>query len=104
MDPEMVGFTLGLEGDMDRCVVCHREEPLGTLLRCGACGEKKHPRCADPKWRKMRNGPWHCDPCKVRMFAEGRVDLLLDEELMRYLSHGEAPKAVDAFQRVVTAA
>ena len=46
MDPDMVGLILGAEGEMEVCQVCEREEPLGKLLRCGACGVKKHPRCA----------------------------------------------------------
>ena len=37
------------------------------------------------------------------MARDGTIDLHLDEDLLRYLSHGEAPAAIDAMQRVVAA-
>ena len=52
---------------------------------------------------RLRAGPWHCSLCQGRMLVEGKVDLLLDEELLRYLSHREAPATADAHRRVVAA-
>ena len=71
MTPELVGMIVGVTGEMELCEVCQREEPGGTLLRCGACGVCKHPRCAERDWTKIRAGPWHCRACKVRLFREG---------------------------------
>ena len=52
---------------------------------------------------RIRAGPWYCRDCKDRLLAEGSNDVLLDEQLLRYLSHREAPPTVDAYRRVVTA-
>ena len=58
MDPGMIGVVIGVEGEMEVCQVCGSEEPSGRLLRCGACGVKKHPRCAEKDWTRTRAGPW----------------------------------------------
>ena len=52
---------------------------------------------------RTRAGPWHCRDCRNRMMMQGVIDVLLDEELLRYLSHREAPAGAEALERVVNA-
>ena len=103
MEPEVVLMTGDRGEDIEACRVCGREEPLGWLLRCGVCGEKKHPRCVGGNWIRTRAGPWYCRDCRGRLMRQGVVDVLLDEELLRYLSHREAPPGPEALERVVAA-
>ena len=103
MEPDMVWMVAGVEGEMEVCGVCGVEEPLGRLLRCGVCGVKKHPRCAGAHGMRTRVGPWQCRRCRDMLVEAGSADLLVDEALLRYLSHREAPASAAAHQRVVQA-
>ena len=67
LDPDMVGMIVGVDGDREVCGVCGVDEPLGHLLRCGACGTKKHPRCAGTQGMRTRAGPWQCPPCREKL-------------------------------------
>ena len=81
---------------MVTCAQCGQEESEGVLLRCGGCGVHLHRRCVGPTWTRLRSGPWHCRKCLHRFMTEGKADVTLDEELMRYLSHGESPESPEA--------
>lgn len=56
MEPDMVHLLLGGDG-MEACSRCRREEPVGTMVRCGKCGGKWHPACTSGT---QEPGPWHC--------------------------------------------
>lgn len=86
---------------METCNRCRREEPAGELTRCGVCGGTWHPACV---LGGGRVGPWHCRACLAIMQAEGRADLTLDQDLVRFLASGEIPTDAPALARVLRAA
>lgn len=100
MEPEVVHLLLGGDG-METCRKCGREEPTGTLARCGVCGGTWHLTC---KASGTKVGPWHCRACLALMRWEGRQDITLDQDLIEFLAYGEVPADAHALARVIRAA
>ena len=63
-------------------------------MQCWGCAGWWHAKCLElaPEYR----GPWFCMACLAHFIKMGTRDVLLDEELVRYLALGKLPISRDA--------
>ena len=79
---------------------CEECKQVNGELECWTCGKFFHHSCTGDNY-PTRRGPWHCQKCKEWHEHLGTRDILLDEPLLRYLSHEEVPTSTATAARVL---